>query len=69
MTRPPLDCPGSLRPVLGLKPGDAVVCDFCGQEVTLVAPPASDLRDPWPRSKDARLMPHPSPPTTAGRRA
>jgi len=39
----PLSCPGSLRPVEHLKPGDEVVCEFCRARLKVIPPPTSTL--------------------------
>jgi hypothetical protein len=51
-------CPGSLRPVPGLRPGDEATCEFCSQRVRLVAAPLPGLHDPWRGSRDARVESH-----------
>jgi hypothetical protein len=50
MARVPHDCPGSWLPGHGRKPGDVVVCDFCGLNVGVTAPVANRVMpDPLPR--------------------
>ena len=58
MPRAPHDCPGSWLPVPDLKPGDVVICDFCGLNVAVVAAPLDWAHDPWRGSKEPRVEPH-----------
>jgi hypothetical protein len=51
-------CPGSLRPVPFLRPGDEIACEFCARRVRLTAPPLAGLHDPWRGSNDARVEAH-----------
>lgn len=51
--RPPkglLPCPGSLRPVQHLQPGETVRCDFCGATVNVIPPPTGAAPEPYPGS-------------------
>ena len=59
MAEAPLDCPGSWLPVRELLVGDVVVCELCGRRAGVTPPPPDDFQgDPWPGSKDPRVVVH-----------
>jgi hypothetical protein len=55
----PHDCPGSWLPVHNRKPGNVVVCDFCGLNVAVVAAPLDWAHDPWRGSTLPRVVQQP----------